>query len=304
MLIYNGQALLCPTRQPCRDTRKIWDAAPQSTYQRYANFNAKNSDAYSNCRRTVHCPWKNNMELRMTRCHWCSWTMYRRSLASYSIHIRNCLKTKITQAKQLHPGHWRILALFAIPATVMPIQHTKPCWTMELHSVSDSVWLSFSRKIVNLAKFILRMQLPTIENKLLLRANMSRVWRLESFGINGSTKQGGNADMGQGCSVQRQQHQQGSLPCLPRTHMNWLAVHFSFTSIAIDSDAETEKLSGQNAARDWRLTSRHRCGVLQPHRRCKQSRSHDDLGLNIVPIVAWLFLLMSHSIYCRPKKGS
>lgn len=70
--------------------------------------------------------------------------------------------------------------------------------------------------------------------------------------------------------------------------MSWLqAVHFSFTFIAIDSDAETEiasKLSGQYAARDWRLTSRHSCGVHQPHQQYKQSRSHQyhDLGVNII----------------------
>lgn len=70
------------------------------------------------------------------------------------------------------------------------------------------------------------------------------------------------------------------------THMSWLqAVHFSFTFIAIDSEAETEiasKLSGQYAARDWRLISRHSCGVYQPHRQYKQSRSHHDLGVNII----------------------
>ena len=171
----------------------------------------------------------------MTRCHWCSWTMHRRSLAFYPIHIRNWSKTKITQAKQLNPSHWRRSALFAMPATVMTTQHTKPRWTMRLYSVSDSAWFLFSRKVVDLAEFILRIQLLIIEGKLLLRPSMSRTWRLESFGLtNGSTKQGGNADMGQGCLAQRQQHQQGSPPCIPSTHMSWLSVHFSFTFVSIE----------------------------------------------------------------------
>lgn len=97
--------------------------------------------------------------------------MRRRSLASYPIHIRNCLKTKIIQAKQLNLG-----SLTQINAICYICNcRDNAAYQAVLHYVGifALTFLSLSRRIVELAEFILRMQLLLIEGKLVIRSNMN-----------------------------------------------------------------------------------------------------------------------------------
>lgn len=73
MLIYNGQALVCPTRQRCREIRSIrWVGTLRHNqrFECYANSNANNPDACSKLPKLEGFPlFERTPDLRMTRCH-------------------------------------------------------------------------------------------------------------------------------------------------------------------------------------------------------------------------------------------
>lgn len=85
---------------------------------------------------------------------------------------QGCLKTKITQSKRLDPN-----SLTQISAICYICNYRdNTAYQAVLHYVGIFVltFLGFSRKIVELAGFILRMELLLIEGKLAIRLNMDR----------------------------------------------------------------------------------------------------------------------------------